>query len=58
MAIRQGGGPLRYDDQYFVASAKSDVDRLTAAGLRTGESLIDFGCGPGRIAIGLIASSW
>jgi cyclopropane fatty-acyl-phospholipid synthase-like methyltransferase len=56
--IRQGGGPLRYDDDYFLESARYDAELLMSVGLRPGSRLLDFGCGPGRVAIGLIASEW
>ena len=31
--MRQGGGPLKYDDDYFVESARKDLDHLTTLGL-------------------------
>jgi SAM-dependent methyltransferase len=56
--IRQGGGRHRFDDDYYVETARSDVNFLTSVGLESDSRLLDFGCGPGRLAIGLIASGW
>ena len=56
--IRQGGGSLRFDDDVFVDSGRQDVEMLEAAGLQSGWRLVDFGCGPGRIAIALIDAGW
>ena len=56
--MRRGGGPLKYNDKFFVESAVDDAHLLTAVGLEENGRLIDFGCGPGRLAIGLIRSGW
>lgn len=56
--IRQGGGALRFDDDFFVKSAVEDVQMLESIGLESGAKFVDFGCGPGRLAIGLIVSGW
>jgi cyclopropane fatty-acyl-phospholipid synthase-like methyltransferase len=55
---RQGGGRLRFDDEYFLRSAMSSAELLISLGLSPGSRILDFGCGPGRLAIGLIASGW
>ena len=52
------GGPLKYNDDFFVAAALYDAQLLTTVGLEAKSRLIDFGCGPGRVAIGLICSGW
>jgi SAM-dependent methyltransferase len=45
------------DDDFFVTSAKREVERLIKiAGLGRGSSILDIGSGQGRLAIGLIAS--
>jgi SAM-dependent methyltransferase len=56
--IRQGGGRLRFDDEYFLRSAVQSAELLTSVGLSQGSRILDFGCGPGRLAIGLIAAGW
>jgi SAM-dependent methyltransferase len=56
--IRRADSRLRDDDGYFVESGLQDVRMLTDAGLRTGAHMVDLGCGPGRLAIGLIVSGW
>jgi SAM-dependent methyltransferase len=56
--MRRGNGPLKYDDDYFVESARQDVEHLMNLGLAPGSRLLDFGCGPGRLAVGLIAAGW
>lgn len=56
--IRQGGGGLRFDDDVFVEAARYDAKLLEAYGLTSGARVLDFGCGPGRVAIGLIDTGW
>jgi SAM-dependent methyltransferase len=56
--MRQGGGPLKYDDDFFVESARLDIDHLTTLGLAPQSRFLDFGCGPGRLAFGLMATGW
>lgn len=44
------------DDAFYLASAKQEVERLQSiAGLDERSSLLDIGCGQGRLAIGLAA---
>lgn len=44
------------DDSYFVESARRDVRHLVEhAGLAMGSQLLEIGCGPGRLAIGLLS---
>jgi cyclopropane fatty-acyl-phospholipid synthase-like methyltransferase len=38
--------------------AKNDAELLTSVGLSPKSRLLDFGSGPGRLAIGLIESGW
>jgi SAM-dependent methyltransferase len=48
-------GPEFKDDAYFLASARAEAERLVArCGLAPGGRVLDIGCGPGRLAIGLI----
>lgn len=56
--LRRGGGRLRNDDRYFIESGKVAAETLFLAGLERGMRLIDLGSGPGRLALGLIASAW
>lgn len=43
------------DDRYYLESAKTEADRLVEhVGLSQDSSLLDVGCGPGRLAIGII----
>lgn len=56
--IRQGSGPLRFDDDRFIETGRGDVTFLQSVGLQSGARLIDLGCGPGRLAVGLISSGW
>lgn len=57
-ALRQGGEHF-LDDNAFRRSAQSDARRLVReAGLRPWSSVVDLGCGPGRLAIGLLSSFW
>jgi cyclopropane fatty-acyl-phospholipid synthase-like methyltransferase len=56
--IRQGG-PALADDAYFLESGLTIVGLLRdEAGLEPTSSLLDFGCGPGRLSVALIASDW
>lgn len=48
------GGAHFLDDANFVASAKRDVARLAEQGLTPDSALLDWGCGAGRLAIGVI----
>ncbi len=56
--IRQGGGPLRNDDSYLLKTAQEDVEMMKGIGLSEAAHILDFGCGPGRIALGLINEGW
>jgi len=48
-------GPEFKDDGYFLASARAEAERLVArCGLEAGGRVLDIGCGPGRLAIGLL----
>lgn len=48
------GGVHFLDDAAFVASAKRDVARLAQQGLTRDSALLDWGCGAGRLAIGVL----
>jgi SAM-dependent methyltransferase len=48
------GGVHFLDNAAFVASAKRDVARLIEEGLTRDSTLLDWGCGAGRLAIGVI----
>lgn len=51
--FRMGGKHFR-DDVSFVAGATRDVDRLVAdVGLTKDSRLLDWGCGAGRLAVGV-----
>lgn len=56
--IRRGEARRHHDDQHFIDTALKDADILYSVGLQAGQRLVDFGCGPGRLAIGLISSGW
>lgn len=48
------GGAHFKDDDAFIATATRDVDRLIElAGLTTQSALLDWGCGAGRLAVGV-----
>lgn len=48
------GGKHFQDDRDFIAGALADTDRLvTLAGLNNRSTLLDWGCGAGRLAIGI-----
>lgn len=52
---RMGGAHFK-DDKAFIATAVNDVQRLSDyCGLTTASSLLDWGCGAGRLAVGLRA---
>ena len=43
------------DNEYFLASAQQEVDRLVEhCGLTKNSHLLDIGCGPGRLPIGIL----
>lgn len=53
LQYRMGGEHFRSDDA-FVAAAVADVKRLASlAGLDRGSRLLDWGCGAGRLAVGI-----
>jgi SAM-dependent methyltransferase len=48
-------GPEFRDDRYFLASARREADRLAGVcGLQPSGRVLDVGCGPGRLAIGIL----
>lgn len=52
---RRFGGPEFSDDAYFLASARAEADRVVSrCGLPPGGRVLDIGCGPGRLPIGLL----
>jgi SAM-dependent methyltransferase len=52
--LRLCGQDFRNDD-HFLEYAKHDVDRLVnLCGLNADSSILDMGCGPGRLAIGIL----
>ncbi len=51
--FRMGGAHFK-DDQEFIRTAVRDVQRLEdQAGLTTESALLDWGCGAGRLAVGI-----
>ena len=55
--LRQGGAHFE-DDRAFLAGGCRDVEKIDAAfGLGVSSSLLDVGCGVGRLPIGLLAKS-
>lgn len=51
--LRMGGAHFM-DDEAFIATAANDVRRLEElAGLTTSSRLLDWGCGAGRLAVGV-----
>lgn len=51
----RAGGPLFQDNATYIRSAVADVDRLVSlAGLEAHSRLLDFGCGAGRLGIGIV----
>lgn len=50
------GGAHFLDNAELVASARRDVARLAEHGLTRDGNLLDWGCGAGRLAIGVIES--
>lgn len=48
------GGAHFLDNREFVATARRDVARLADEGLTRDSGLLDWGCGAGRLAIGVI----
>lgn len=56
--LRQGGVHF-LDDYAFLAHTQADVRRLVHGGrLRPWSHVLDLGCGPGRLAIGLKHTWW
>jgi SAM-dependent methyltransferase len=50
------GGKHFVDNSDFVASAVKDVARLAERGLTPNSRLLDWGCGAGRLAVGILES--
>ena len=56
--LRQGGRHFKSDED-FLSSGMRDADRLReSAGLAADSMVLDFGCGAGRFAYGLIYTHW
>jgi SAM-dependent methyltransferase len=53
VVLRQGGRHFR-NNHDFVRSAVAEVERLSASVGVAGQDVIDLGCGPARLAIGLL----
>ena len=54
--LRTGGSNLR-NDEVYLARAKEDADKLARhLGLTPESCLLDVGCGPGRLPIGILQS--
>lgn len=53
--LRMGGKHFQ-DDAEFVDKAKADVRKLVAQGLTKRSRVLDWGCGAGRLAIGIIGT--
>ncbi len=47
-------GPEFKDDSYYIKSAESEATRLAQRGCTKASSVLDLGCGQGRLAIGLL----
>ena len=55
--LRRCGAEFQ-DDHHFVESARLEANKLTdLCGLTVDGQVLDIGCGPGRLAIGWLASS-
>src|SRR5262249_14433145 len=53
--LRLGGSEFK-DDDFFIGSARAEARRLAEhCGFIPGGSVLDVGCGVGRLAIGLLA---
>lgn len=48
------GGEHFQDNDAFVARAQEDVAKLVANGLTQSDPILDWGCGAGRLAVGLL----
>lgn len=55
-SMRFSGGRFS-DDDYFVQSAVKEAERLKDLGMGPTSRVLEVGCGPGRIAIGLLYTS-